>query len=104
MCKAMVCKVFDIRQLRTKVPEIEETNKESSTIVPLTALRVFSRHSREKGTLKCLELLDRGEAGESSGKSRCVEFVELSKRKKLCDQGLANYSLGTKSSPQPVFI
>lgn len=104
MCKAMVCKAFDIRQLRTEVPEIEETNEESSTIVPLTALRVFSRHRREKGNLKCLQLSDRGEADESSGKSRCVDFVELNKRRKLCDQRLANYSLGTKSSPQTVFI
>lgn len=102
MCKAIVCKAFDIRQLRTEVPEIEKTDKESSKIVPLTALRVFSRHSREKGNLKCLEPPDR-EAGERSGKSWCIEFVELSKSKKLCDQGLANYSLGTKSSPQPVF-
>ena len=44
----MVFKALEIRQLRTEMPEIESRNEENPTIVFLTALRVFPRHSIEK--------------------------------------------------------
>lgn len=48
----MVSKTLDIRQLRTEVSKREEIN-ESLTMVPLTALRLCPRYSREKMNAGC---------------------------------------------------